>query len=85
MHMLQCMSPLVALSGRSADRVARSASSRKADMPNQRVKCPLVTQSGLPYGFTINTPGKLNVRRCILGSQIIGKLRLAHQPHSADC
>ena len=35
----------VALSGRSADRAARSGSSRKADMPNQRVECPLMTQS----------------------------------------
>ena len=30
----------------SADRVARSGSGRKADMPNQRVECPLMTQSG---------------------------------------
>ena len=29
----------MALSGRSADCVARSGSGRKADMPNQRVEC----------------------------------------------
>ena len=39
--------PFVALSGRSADRVARSGSSRKADMPNQRVECPLIAHRGL--------------------------------------
>jgi hypothetical protein len=38
--------PLLALSGRSADRVARSGSGRKADMPNQLVECPLMTLSG---------------------------------------
>jgi hypothetical protein len=37
---------LVALSGRSADCVARSGSGRKADMPNQRVECPLMTKKG---------------------------------------
>ena len=38
--------PLVALSGRSADRVARSGSGRKADIPNQRVEGPLMSHSG---------------------------------------
>ena len=36
----------MAQSGRSADCVARFGSGRKADMPNQRVKCPLMTLSG---------------------------------------
>ena len=39
--------PLLALSGRSPDRLVRSGSGRKADMPNQRVECPLMTHSGL--------------------------------------
>jgi hypothetical protein len=38
-------SPLVAQGGRSADRVARSGSGRKAEVPNQRVERPLMTQS----------------------------------------
>jgi len=38
--------PLLALSGRSADRVAMSRFGRKADMPNWRMECPLMTQSG---------------------------------------
>ena len=36
----------MALSGYSADRVDTSGSGRKADMPNQRVECPLMTLSG---------------------------------------
>jgi hypothetical protein len=47
---------LVAPSGRSADRVARSGSGRKADMPNQRVECPLMTQSGQPRKLTGRGP-----------------------------
>ena len=39
--------PLLALSGRSDDRVARSGFGRKADMPNQRMGFPLMTLSGL--------------------------------------
>ena len=37
----------MAQSGRSDDRVTMSGSGRKADMPNQRVECPLMTLPGL--------------------------------------
>jgi hypothetical protein len=30
----------------SANRLVRSASGRKADMPNQRLECPLMTHTG---------------------------------------
>jgi len=38
---------MLALSGRSTNRVARSGFGRKADMPNQRMKCPLMTQADI--------------------------------------
>ena len=50
----------MALSGRSADRVARSFG-RKADTPNQRVECPLLTQSGLSGPCSLNSER----RRCL--------------------
>jgi hypothetical protein len=38
--------PLMALSGLSDALVTRSAFRLKADMPNEHVECPLMTQSG---------------------------------------
>jgi hypothetical protein len=40
--------PLMAPSRRSANRVARSGSSRAADVPYERVESSLMTQSGHP-------------------------------------
>jgi hypothetical protein len=51
--------PLLAQGGRSADRVARFCSGRKADMPNQQVECPLMTQSR-HLGFRILGAGQRN-------------------------
>ena len=57
------------------DRVARSGSGLKADMPNQRVKCPLITQSWVhwlrdhaqPGTRVLHFLGKLTVRLEVFG------------------
>ena len=60
----------VALSGRSADRVARSGSSRKADMPNQRVECPLMTQSRRYLGVASHHIVGASTARMTIGIQM---------------
>jgi hypothetical protein len=58
----------MAQSRRSPDPVPRSGSGRKADMTNQRVKCPLMTQSGhqLDAGLGVSEPlaAGLVLRQC---------------------
>jgi hypothetical protein len=69
---------MMALSGRSADRVAMSGSGRKADMPNQRVECPLMTQSR--HSSQGRRDCFLRARKAGLGV-VVGR---RHEKHAVD-